>query len=93
MTHNTEKTVEERVKELDYVHTEWGDCVHVEDVVKLLTEALSQRERTVREEILNLVTIPINPSNDDQREWYRGLGREEEARAIREKIQALTPNT
>ena len=28
----------------------------------------------------------MNPSNEDQRAWYRGLGREEAQREMREKI-------
>lgn len=44
------KTNEGRIKELDFVHTEWGDTVHVADVVTLLIEKDKEREEAVKEE-------------------------------------------
>ena len=40
-------------------------------------------------EVENLLVVDINPSNDDQRIWYRGLGREEAQREMRDKVMRL----
>jgi hypothetical protein len=37
-------------------------------------------------EIEKILIIDVNPSSDDQRTWYRGLGREEAQREMREKV-------
>lgn len=55
MNKQPERSVEEIVKELDYVHTEWGDTVHVEDVVKLL-----QTERQRCEEVVEVTDEEID---------------------------------
>ena len=42
-----ERSVKQLVSDLDFIHTEWGDAVHVEDVIRLL-----QTERQKREEVV-----------------------------------------
>ena len=39
--------------------------------------------------VLDVITIPVNSSNDDQRIWYRGLGREEQAEEDRRKVKSI----
>jgi hypothetical protein len=51
------KTNDERVKELDFVHTEWGDTLHVADVLTLLTEKDKQKDEAVAEAIENLKRV------------------------------------
>lgn len=71
-----------------------------ESLIKSEIEKARQEERIetlreVREKIEKIMTIEINPSNDDQRQWYRGLGKEEAQRESRSKvlylINLLTP--
>lgn len=62
-----------KVKVLDFIQSE-------------IDLAVAKREKEIVERIDKVLVIEINPSNDDQRSWYRGLGREEAQREVREKV-------
>ena len=53
----------------------------------IIAEERTDLTRTIRDDLMGKLIIPVNPSNDDQRDWYRGLGKEEQAREIREKVE------
>ena len=50
-----ERSVKQLVSDLDFIHTEWGDTVHVDDVIRLL-----QAERQKREEAAEQATAEAN---------------------------------
>lgn len=45
------ETLEDKVKKLDYVHTEWGDTVSVNEVIKFGKELIQQTQEAVLGEV------------------------------------------
>lgn len=59
------------------------------DIRSRIPEAVDGILEAVREEVDRKLVIDVNPSRDDQRDWYRGLGREEAQREMRDKILSI----
>ncbi len=77
----------EQIKKLTF----YDKLLEVEktSLVALIEIILEQREKKLIEKVDKILTIDVNPSNDDQREWYRGLGREEAQREMRDKALSI----
>jgi hypothetical protein len=76
---------EHKGKLTDFVENEWFKSFIKQEIDMAVAK---ERERLVEKLKENLI-VEINPSNEDQRDWYRGLGREEAQREMREKAIRL----